>query len=357
METASHRQIKWSHAAHVLQHVPLAVAELPGRVQLQEDPPEANDVIVAEVVQVGQHPRLELASTQRSQLFRGDIVGVVYAERYATRQWQGIVPGHNGLCHMLSIGGVCGEVVGKIAQMKDPTTLRPLGYLVDGASERVNLTEHGLRPCRQPESRPATILVVGSAMDSGKTTAAYSVIQGLMRSGARVCAGKLTGTASCKDIQALRDAGAAKVLDFTDAGFASTAGCSSEQLWGIVKTVGSHLISLSPDYLVLEIADGIVQRETKMLLNLLKMHQYVDYVIYTCNDSLGIRGGVRRVRKYGFNVAAISGWAACSPLAIQEAQQETDLPVLGPEQLQEPSVAALFARTTAAKKKGVRLRA
>ena len=221
----------------------------------------------------------------------------------------------------------------------------------------MNLNDHGLTPCRRRESRPTTILVVGSAMDSGKTTAAYSVIQGLMRSGARVCAGKLTGTASCKDTQALKDAGALKVLDFTDAGFASTANCSSEQLWSIVKAVGSHLTSLSPDYLVLEIADGIVQRETKMLLNLLQMHQYVDYVIYTCNDSLGIKGGVRRVRKYGFNVAAVSGWAACSPLAIQEAQQETDLPVLGPEQLQEPSIAALFTRATSAKKKGIRLRA
>jgi hypothetical protein len=357
METASHRQIKWSHATHVLQQLPLTVAELPGRIQLQDGSPRANDVIVAEVVEIGHHLRLELRSGPPSVLFTGDVVGVVYANRYATRQWQGVVPKHGGLCHLLSVGGICGEVVAKARQMKDPTTLRPLGYLVDGASQRVNLIDHGLHPCRRKESRPTTILVVGSAMDSGKTTAAYSVIQGLMRSGARVCAGKLTGTASCKDALMMRDAGAVKVLDFTDAGFASTAGCSSEQLWSIVKSLGSHLNSLAPDYLVLEIADGIVQRETKMLLNLLAIHQYVDYVIYTCNDCLGIKGGVRRIRKYGFKVAAVSGWAACSQLAIREAQDETDLPVLGAEQLSEPGVAALFARVTLARKKGVRLRA
>jgi hypothetical protein len=242
--------------------------------------------------------------------------------------------------------------MGKVAGMLDPTTLRPLGYLVDESQRRVNLTDHGLTRSAQPESRPTTILVVGSAMDSGKTTAAYSVIHGLMRSGARVCAAKLTGTASAKDVRVMGDAGALRVLDFTDAGFGSTANCSREQLRSIMLAIMYDLAAERPDYVVMEIADGIVQRETEILLQLLQDGRHADYVIYTCNDSLGIQDGVRRLQNDGFNVVAVSGWAACSPLAAQESQSQTDLPVLLPEQLQQPSVAGLFPRTTAAESRG-----
>lgn len=189
-----------------------------------------------------------------------------------------------------------------------------------------------------------TILVVGASMDSGKTTAAYSVVHGLSQSGARVCAGKLTGTAAAKDLFLMEDAGAIKVLDFTDIGHSSTAKCNRQELWNIVTAIGSHLSILQPDYMVLEIADGLVQRETEMLLELLQEHQYIDYTVYTCNDSLGVQAGVQRLRQYDLNVVAVSGWAACSPLAAQEAQRHTDIPVLQPEELSDPRIADLLAK-------------
>jgi len=345
----SHRSIKWTYATRALKDPPATVGALAGQIASSDAAPRANDVIVAQVMEIGHHKRVELTSALPSMLFPGDFVGVVYADRYATRQWQGAVPEHSGLCHLLSVGGVCGEVVGKTAAMGDPTTLRPLGYLVDERARRVNVTEHGLPPRRQSGYRPTTILVVGSAMDSGKTTAAFSVIHGLTRSGARVAAAKLTGTASAKDVRVMGDAGAIRVLDFTDMGFGSTANCTQDQLRHIALTIASHLAALKPDYAVMEIADGIVQRETEMLLQLLQAGPYVDYVMYACSDSVGIKDGVRRLRDYGFNVVAVSGWTACSPLAAQESQSQTDLPVLMAEQLQEPSVAGLFSPTAGTK--------
>ena len=97
-------------------------------------------------------------------------------------------------------------------------------------SNRVNLESHGLRPATSQFEQPTVILVVGSSMDSGKTTAASSVVHGLSRSNALVCAAKLTGTASLKDRLIMEDAGAAEVLDFTDVGHASTAMCTREQV-------------------------------------------------------------------------------------------------------------------------------
>ena len=344
------RRIKWGYATHVLRDPPSSAAELGERLDESVDPPCANDVVVAEVLEIGNHKKIELPSRRRAALFPGDLIGVVYGHRYATRRWHGIIPAGMGPCHILSVGGVCGEVVDIVADIEDPTSIRPLGYLVDPKFGRVNLCDYGLRPKVCPGPQPTTILVVGSAMDSGKTTAAYSVVHGLTLSGARVCAAKLTGTAASKDIVMMEDAGAIKVLDFTDVGHASTANCSREELENIVTVVRSHLSVLQPEYVVLEVADGLVQRETEILLELLHTHEYIDYTIYACNDSLGVQAGVQQLLQYELNVVAVSGWVACSSLAAREAQPLTDLPVLRPEELSDPRIASLFARHSSERK-------
>ena len=341
----NHRRIKWGYATHVLSDVPATSMDLDGRLGRLADPPNANDVIVAEVIEIGRHTKIELPCKLPAKLFPGDLVGVAYGYRYATRRFEGTVPSGPEPCHMLTVAGVCGEVVGMPVDERPPTILRSLGFLLDSSGRRVNLQTHGLKLNGAPFARATTILVVGSAMDSGKTTAAYSVVHGLTRAGARVCAAKLTGTASAKDPLSMEDAGALKVLDFTDIGHASTARCSREQLWNIVTVVRSQLAALRPDYIVFEVADGIVQRETVMLLELFQAHHDVDYVMYACNDSLGVAAGVNRLRQHEFNVAAVSGWVGCSPLAAHEAQEQTDVPVLRPEDLREPGIIRLFAKT------------
>ncbi len=344
-ESFGSRRIKWAYATQRLDAPPATAREALNRLQSMKASPRANDVIVAEVATIGQHERIELADWQPSTLFPGDLVGVAYGRRYATRQWRGIIPKDPLVCHMLSVAGLCGQVVDAVDSMREPTLLRPLGYLMDGDGKRVNLEAYGLRPDSRIRPSASIILVVGSSMDSGKTTAAYSIINGLTTAGKRVCSAKLTGTASVKDLRQMRDAGAMKVLDFTNAGFASTAGCSREQLMRCATGILSNLSALQPDYVVLEIADGIIQRETKTLLGLLQEKGWIDYVVYTCIDDVGMMAGVERLREYGFNVVAISGLVACSPLAVEEAQPLADIPVLRREQLRDPGVVALFPKS------------
>lgn len=70
------RKVKWGYAAHVLKDPPASANELAGRLEQSEDPPRPNDVIVAEVLTIGRHTRIELASGRRATLFPGDLVGV-----------------------------------------------------------------------------------------------------------------------------------------------------------------------------------------------------------------------------------------------------------------------------------------
>ena len=338
------RSIKWGYATQSLEDTPQTAAELWGRLDPSDDLPNANDVIVAEVIEIGQHKRIEGPTVFQSYLFQGDLVGVAYGNRYATNQFEGTVPDTEGICDMLSVGGVCGKVVGRSSTMAAPTVLRPLGYLLDQEGARVNLEQGGIRPLTMEFGQPTTILVVGSSMDSGKTMTAFSLVHGLTKSGAVVCAGKITGTASAKDIRYMTDAGAVKVLDFTDVGYASTAGCTRSQLANIFASIGSHLYAAHPDYMILEIADGLVQSETAALLDMLPSFHSIDYTVFACCDCLSVATGVRRLREYGMNVVAISGRVTISPLSTREAQAETDLPVIAVDQLREPRIADLFSK-------------
>lgn len=145
------------------------------------------------------------------------------------------------------------------------------------------------------------------------------------------------------------DNGAIRVLDFASVGYASTLGISEEQLQNIAETCMSNLAEDGPDILVLEIADGITQRETRMLLSWFAKRKAPTYAMYSCGDALAVDVGVRRLRGLGVRPIAVSGTVTVSPLAMAEAQCETDLPVLSREMLRHPEVETRLGLTRAAR--------
>jgi hypothetical protein len=81
-----------------------------------------------------------------------------------------------------------------------------------------------------------------------------------------VGAAKLTGTTSARDVGSFRDAGGDPVLDFADMGWPSTAGCSPAELHQTVVGLADHLRAANVEVGVLEIADGLLQAETDLLI-------------------------------------------------------------------------------------------
>lgn len=333
-------EVKWGYCTHVLSQA-LYEGELHATpISESDEPPQPNDVMLARVGEIDHHKRIELHSTRPATLYEGDLVGVAFGYRYATRQFEGIVPNTVDECHMLSVGGVCGQVIGAAPQMGMPTRLVPVAYVTDSSGTRVNLRRFGRSPAIA--DAPTTIVVVGSSMDSGKTTATAAIVRGLALTGRRVCAGKITGTGSAKDLLTMKDAGAFRTLGFTDVGHASTARASADELVHLWRTIQSNLALHRPDYIVLEIADGIVQRETRMLLDYFSQQQNVDHFVYCCCDTLGVPLGVTRLRTLGLPLAAISGMVTITPLAANEAREHTDVPVVSVDELRTPEVANLF---------------
>ena len=331
-------KIKWGYATSRIPNLPRQWGDAGGRIRLDSLAPQRNDVLLSEVVSLGRHKRIDLHNRCKSKLFVGDVVGLVLSPRYATRQFEAVVPPTLDELHFVCAGGVCGRVIGVPDMMTPPTLLRPLGYLLDDQGERVNLKRHALETVDH-DNDADVIVVVGSSMDSGKTTAAFSLLNGLSHSGHAVAAAKITGTASCKDLSALIDAGATRALDFTDAGFGSTADLSAHELWEIANTLISHLADENPDTIVIEIADGLLQRETAALLGMIADMPQFRGALFTCTDSLHVAPGIARLQSYGLNVLAVSGLVTASHLSIREAEQETSVPVLSSEDLKSPSVA------------------
>src|SRR5439155_160509 len=67
--------------------------------------PRAGDLVLAEVLEIGQHARLEGPDSRRASLFAGDQIVVCYGNRYAPDQFEGHVPADLSQCDLVGAGG------------------------------------------------------------------------------------------------------------------------------------------------------------------------------------------------------------------------------------------------------------
>jgi hypothetical protein len=284
----------------------------------------AGDLLLCEVVHTGLHGRVETASGSRRKLYAGDRIVCALANRYATSLLEAVARTDGDHADMVAASGLCGKVVTRTSKASNPTRLHLLGRAHVG-SDPLNL--RGLpRPVPGPPgSEPRWIVVVGSAMDSGKTTACASVIRGLVDAGHTVAAAKLTGTASGRDYGAFRDAGADPVVDFLDAGWASTAGCTQEELNCTADYLFARVRAASVDWGVVEIADGLLQRETRMLLEIVRSATLDADIVVTTRESLSAVAAAKLLASFGLRTVALSGLFTNSPLARQEAETSSNM--------------------------------
>lgn len=303
--------------------------------------PRAGDLVLARVSEIGQHGRLENPHGRRAQLYPGDEIIVAYGLRYAPDQFGSEVPGDLGACDLVAGGGIAGRVTNRHARMKKPTGLAPVGLLVDHTGQVMNLRQFAMPAPSAPRFKRNVIAVVGTSMNAGKTTLAANLIRGLSRSGLRVGACKVTGTGSGGDLWSMIDAGAVRALDFTDAGFATTAGITPEEADGAAHLLVSHLEADNVDVVVVEIADGLLQRETSALLSgPSTFRTRIDAVMLAAADALGAVAGVKWLAERNLPLRAISGLVGMSPLASSEVERATGLRVWPSESLTEAEAAA-----------------
>jgi hypothetical protein len=223
--------------------------------------------------------------------------------------------------------------------MRRPTQLVPTGLLADASGRILNVADYALPRIESRVPRPVTIAVVGTSMNSGKTTTAAHLVRGLRAAGLAVSAAKVTGTGAGGDPWLMRDAGAAEVLDFTDAGFASTYKLPLDALCGGIERILDCLGAHGSDVVVVEIADGLFQHETAELLSSRRASDYFNLFLFAAQDAMGAATGVGWLEERGLQVAAIAGLLTVSPLAAREAERAVGLPALKLGDLSDPAQA------------------
>ncbi|MFZ5637460.1 MAG: DUF1611 domain-containing protein [Pseudomonadota bacterium] len=317
-----------------LRRVDVRVATLLGR----QYAPEAGSLFLARVTELGHHTRIELPDGRRARLFAGDEVVACYGHRYAPDQYGIRVPEHMQRCALATSGGVAGELESRHDAVGRPTMLQPIGMLGDLSGAPLNLTRFALPPVERCPVQVPVFAVLGSSMNSGKTTTAACTVRGLTNAGMRVAAAKITGTGSGADYWHMLDAGAIAVRDFSDCGLPSTFRVDLQTLQRTFFTLLSELQRSAPDAIVIEISDGLFQRETAMMVAAPWFRDAVDKVLLAAPDAMALATGVEILRRHALSVAALSGLVSRSPLAMQEAAEQTGLRVLDIAGLESPEI-------------------
>lgn len=296
--------------------------------------PKAGDVGIFEIVELGRHESIQSDSKRNVTIFPGDIIIACFANRYATSQFEGYVPEvPTEMVHILGAGGAIGIVKSKNQSLKDvePTLIRLKGYCCNHQGEVLNTIYHHTKKVPFTGKLPfktEIILSIGSTMDSGKTTTAAFTARGLKATGKKVGFIKFTGTSYTKDKDFVYDCGADVTLDFSDMGYPSTYMTSFSDLLDLYQSLLEAMKDEAPDYIVMEIADGLLQRETNYLLKHKEFMSTIHNVVFSCGDSLSAFQGLKILNEMGIQPALLSGRFTMSPLLINEVRNGiSDMPI------------------------------
>lgn len=301
--------------------------------------PKMGDVAVFEIISIGKHKSVQGIRGINQSIFPGDKILATFGNRYASNQFEGYVPTeHQETYQILGQGGVIGVLKSMHVKFDDigATEVKLVGYAVDENNTVINTKYYNLEKeefvAEEVAKNPAKVyLSVGASMDSGKTTTAGYLSRGLMLEGKNVAYIKLTGTVYSRDAGFVSNCGAMISADFSHCGYPATYMCSTKEILDIYSTLMKKVQVANPDVVVVEIADGLLQKETYNLLKNESFMKTVEGIVLSCPDSLSVFGGLEILKGLNTKPVIISGLFTASPLMINEVEAITDIPVFNLE--------------------------
>ncbi|MCB1522391.1 MAG: DUF1611 domain-containing protein [Hyphomicrobiaceae bacterium] len=294
--------------------------------------PNAGDLVLACVDKIGSHAKLELPTGRRAQLSVGDLIIVTYGNRYAPDQFEAVIGGELSPCELVAAGGIASQKICKHARMGEPTRITPMGLVGTANGTPINLRDYAITPPDTQRDMPV-VLVAGTSMNAGKTYTSASLIKGLSAAGIKTAGIKATGTGSGGDLWLMSDMGADRVLDFTDAGLASTYLAEPLRIEEAIVSLIREASASGCEVAVVEIADGLHHQETAEVLKSKRIRDLARGLIFAANDALGAQAGLAQLQDWGHDVMVLSGQLTRSPLAMREARRFATVPVMTADEI------------------------
>jgi len=103
---------------------------------------------------------------------------------------------------------------------------------------------------------------------------------------------------------------------------------TKDELLDIFNQLDLKYANNPKNFWVVELADGVIQRETAILLSSPEVVSRINKLIFCANDAFGAIGGLRTLKER-FNLVpdALSGICSSSPLHVRELSAFTSIPV------------------------------
>lgn len=213
----------------------------------------AGDFIAVELMKPGsEKARIELYNGRMMDPLKGErligALGIRHATLEITGTWEEIK--QHERFHLMTAAGLIGKATSASTFSPIPIQVEYLGHVIRQGAKctmKNSITPVPARPFKMP-----VVLMVGTSMSAGKTTTARIVTRELKSMGLKVIGAKMTGAGRYRDILAIKDAGAAAVFDFVDAGLPSTV-CSREEYLPALEHMLSLMENAGGDVAVVEI--------------------------------------------------------------------------------------------------------
>lgn len=279
--------------------------------------PKPGDSVLVRVSKLGHMRVLEnLRGCERPnycprELILGSLIWAVFGSRCGIRLGKVNVPTFAAsTVHLHAQGGLVGMMEHHVVENQPPTEVQVLGYL--GSSERqiLNTREFGPDISAEPQEQGGrrTIIVVGSDTDAGKTQACRAIITALFKAGREVVAAKATGVAFAQDV-ALFYPQAHFVTDFVNHGVESTIGLGEHAAVSLFHRVRNELIANSGEQAVcvIELADGIINPETRAILADATVRETTTQVVFASAGVMAAMTGASILRQLGYEKPIFSG--------------------------------------------------
>jgi len=269
--------------------------------------------------------RCETRTGRMAEMVRGDLLIGALGERAATLEgvgnWRAV--GDDLEMEALTSAGLIGKATSTSLLLPDMMRLEYRGHILrDG----VKLAMRDFIVQTEPASLDIpVILLIGTSMSAGKTTAGQVIIRALNYFGKKVVAAKLTGAARYRDILSFRDAGASPVFDFVDAGLPSTV-CPEADYREALELLISRIARAGADVLVVEAgASPLEPYNGDVVMDYLK--DAACFTMLCASDPYAVLG-VQTAFENHLEVDLVSGPASNTDAAVALVKKLTGLPAL-----------------------------
>ncbi len=282
------------------------------------------DYVVGEVMSAHrQSDTIELTTGRMARLMQGDWVVGAFGVRRATLEavgdWQSIQA--DGRMEDMTRAGFFGRITSQSTLIGPQPTLSYQGHVIrDG--DKVCMQDFVPQVAPQPYTCP-TIMIIGTSMSAGKTTAARVIIHLLKNMGLRVIGTKLTGAGRYRDILSMHDAGADRIFDFVDAGLPSSV-VPPEDFRHSLRQLLSRIMLQRPDVLVVEAGASPFEPYNGAIV-LDEMADHIKFTVLCASDPYAVIGVSQ---SFGITPNIVSGITTNTTAGIELVEKLAKVPAL-----------------------------